>query len=833
MSGVLMMPRSPLAPLSQSRRVWRSAVAIAVLILLASVPQAGFAPAKGSHSTAGLPLSPRGTASHPASMGLSARPDSLAPQGAPSPNYDEQLGTTFTQDYSSLEYNVTAVAQADSDGYGPGYLLNGVTTKGYWYQVGLSYHWPNSDGSYFQGFGFSYQVYGTDGKPVYPIQGAGLSAFSGIVNSGDSVLLSLNFSGPSVQMLAQDWNTGAAAETSYSSEGALAFVGDAFSPVNAHGFFTGLMTEWYHASAYYGNQGGVTYTNNAATLNSAWMWIDEFESGTSTTEIFYNQTQSPVTLASDGQVYPFAASGATMYISAHKFVTGLAGAPSRITLMPATTDASVPSFSATYLLTGEPQTMAISPGTTVLEADPGTKITVSINSSGSSALEAWVFSAQTGVTQESGTKATFGAGGNATFVYYHLVQEAVSYQVAGGGQALPASAEPELVYEVPPFAPSASPDPVTITQPLRTTPTVIFAIVGLEASINGTVSGAPGERWATSTQSWIVSSPDAIPNPIRFYQQYEVSVGYRIVGGGTPSQAPEFNSTAFGSPLVVSLAGNATTGWFDAGSAYSFTRFLNSSAPTERWQQAGGGVSANGGQGNGLQGQLIGISAPDETVTGDYVHQYYTDIGVNDPHGGNIFGSSGTIDNGSVTGHVAPGPGWTDAGLSLDVTAMANQGWQFEKWTGSGAGTYNGTSTSVSVTVTGPLSENATFYAQLAIAADAGTNIAYSYSSGSGTVQAGTNKTLYVPPSSNVTLRATPSLFVYSFASWQGAGIARAARPSVALVVVSPTAVTGTSSLDYPVILAIVAAAAIIVLVASLLIRNKRRRESGWAFPPA
>jgi len=54
-------------------------------------------------------------------------------QGAPSPNYDEQLGTTFTQDFSSLAYNVTALAQADADGYGPGYLLNGLTPEGYWY----------------------------------------------------------------------------------------------------------------------------------------------------------------------------------------------------------------------------------------------------------------------------------------------------------------------------------------------------------------------------------------------------------------------------------------------------------------------------------------------------------------------------------------------------------------------------------------------------------------------------------------------------------------------------------------------------------------------------
>jgi hypothetical protein len=37
---------------------------------------------------------------------------------------------------------VTAVAQTDaSSGYGPAYLLNGLTDKGYWYQVGLAWNW--------------------------------------------------------------------------------------------------------------------------------------------------------------------------------------------------------------------------------------------------------------------------------------------------------------------------------------------------------------------------------------------------------------------------------------------------------------------------------------------------------------------------------------------------------------------------------------------------------------------------------------------------------------------------------------------------------------------
>ena len=39
-------------------------------------------------------------------------------------SYDEQVGVTFTQDFSVLAFNVTAVQFTDSSGVGPGYLVN-------------------------------------------------------------------------------------------------------------------------------------------------------------------------------------------------------------------------------------------------------------------------------------------------------------------------------------------------------------------------------------------------------------------------------------------------------------------------------------------------------------------------------------------------------------------------------------------------------------------------------------------------------------------------------------------------------------------------------------
>ena len=165
----------------------------------------------------------------------------------PAANYDEQLGTTFTQNFASLTYNVTAIPQADSEGYGPAYLLNGLSNDNYWYQVGISYNWPNADGGYAQGFNFNYEVFNPAGKSVYPNNSGGQKSFSGgTVNSGDLVLLDIYISNGIVSMSAKDWNTGAVAQAAYADNQTASFIG--LSSPSSNGFFTGLMTEWYHAT---------------------------------------------------------------------------------------------------------------------------------------------------------------------------------------------------------------------------------------------------------------------------------------------------------------------------------------------------------------------------------------------------------------------------------------------------------------------------------------------------------------------------------------------------------------------------------------------------------
>lgn len=85
-----------------------------------------------------------------------------------SPLYDEQLGLTFTQSFTSLEYNVTAVEQTDPTlADGPAYLLNGLSDVGYWYQVGVSWNW-NPGTNPGTGFDMNFEVFDSAGIRYFP-----------------------------------------------------------------------------------------------------------------------------------------------------------------------------------------------------------------------------------------------------------------------------------------------------------------------------------------------------------------------------------------------------------------------------------------------------------------------------------------------------------------------------------------------------------------------------------------------------------------------------------------------------------------------------------------
>ena len=234
---------------------------------------------------------------------------------APSAPYDEQLYLVQGGDSGSIAYDVTVVAQSDSSGYGPAYLVNGLTSIGYWYQVGISYNWEVS-GGHLTGFYFVSEVWNPSGKAVL---GPNLAPIS--VHSGDQVNLSLEFSGSSVVMSAHDMADGAGQSQSYSAEGSSGFEGGTSAFPSNPGSFTGVMTEWYHVHPYYGGESAVSYTAitplAGSSSDSVTLGIDEKEaSGTG----IFSQTDPVVFTGSSSTPYTYENANET--VSPTVFQTG-------------------------------------------------------------------------------------------------------------------------------------------------------------------------------------------------------------------------------------------------------------------------------------------------------------------------------------------------------------------------------------------------------------------------------------------------------------------------------------------------------------------------------
>jgi hypothetical protein len=282
---------------------------------------------------------------HDFPMGTALRDAATAAGLNVSLNYDEQLGLSYTQSpINGLKFNVTAVEQSFSDSYGagPGYLVSGLSDSGYWYEAGIAWNWPSDNGGYQPGFSFLYEVFDNAGNSIFPADGGGgLLNFTAPVNANDSVNIALSFSGGNVTMTGYDWDTSASASVSFSAEGATYFTGTPYDGSNAEGYFTGLMTEQYHADPYYGNVAEVTYSESGTAFSSAWMWIDEYNSVLGTTQ-FSSQTISPLSYANPTQLQSFTSNGATEYSDAYEFITGQ---------MTSTTTTSTTSSSASVTVT--------------------------------------------------------------------------------------------------------------------------------------------------------------------------------------------------------------------------------------------------------------------------------------------------------------------------------------------------------------------------------------------------------------------------------------------------------------------------------------------------
>jgi hypothetical protein len=247
-------------------------------------------------------------------------------EGSNLPQYTEQLSLSFIQQLGNLiQYNVSAVQQNETYGNGPTYTLDGRTDANFWYQVGLSWSpiGPNLEPLGRKQFVFFYEVWNVSSvQSVFPQNGfGGALNFSGPINEGDTVLLSLEIFNKNSQltaanqvvMSARDWNTGAAANISYSAENATKFV----SAPNTS-FRSDLLTEWYVTSPQFCSSNKVLYSSSEFGLNSAEMCVAEVDYSNSS--VIYNSCSGPMTLRGSSLV-SFSYMGHTVYASPHQFVT--------------------------------------------------------------------------------------------------------------------------------------------------------------------------------------------------------------------------------------------------------------------------------------------------------------------------------------------------------------------------------------------------------------------------------------------------------------------------------------------------------------------------------
>jgi hypothetical protein len=296
------------------------------------------------------------------------------------------------------------------------------------------------------------------------------------------------------------------------------------------------------------------------------------------------------------------------------------------------------------------------------------------------------------------------------------------------------------------------------------------------------------ERWDAATTSGTVSGTGTITTV--YYHQFLTIVNYAVVDGGTPG-APTFNATQFGSVFNQVLTTQPQNLWVDSSASYSIDSLLPGSTAAERWQP---------------QVAMTGTVTASGNITIAYFHQYYVTFNQSPADGGSV---SSTSD-------------WYEAGTSVQSNASANAGWQFENWSGSGAGSYSGNNSRGNITINSPLTETAVFYPGLTITVSYKISVTYIYGTATGTVPSGAPETIYAPAGTSVQLTAKPKTFIYSFAGWKGAVMDK--KSSISTVLDAPQNINAGFAYNYLNIW-LIAAGIIIVIAAAIILIARRKKK--------
>ena len=368
---------------------------------------------------------------------------------------------------------------------------------------------------------------------------------------------------------------------------------------------------------------------------------------------------------------------------------------------------------------------------------------------GSTAVERWFTPTPTGAISGAGAVSA---------VYYHQYAFVMNFSIAGGG--------------------------------IFNNPRMNFTSLGSPQvlQLNGTQSTFwldTGTRWgaspllpsSSSTEQWITKQPMSgtanapLDADLQYYHQFLATLHYNIFGAGGSPPVPRLNYTSYGTSQLAPLGTSPAGYWMDSGTAWQLPLTL-AGTHGERWM-------AN----------VTGLSLAFQPVKLDvqYAHQFFVEAGSSTQAGGSV----GTAN------------GWYDQQSSVILNETAAKLWSFAYWQGATPFSYNGTSLKPTLPVTGAANETAIFFPGLFISTDGQGSVTYSYGSILGTVPAGTNTTIYVPPGRNVTLVAVPNTVEIMFGGWSsgvsGTQITSqlSTKLQTAVSIYSPGAVRATFGTDY------------------------------------
>lgn len=412
---------------------------------------------------------------------------------------------------------------------------------------------------------------------------------------------------------------------------------------------------------------------------------------------------------------------------------------------------------------GQQVTFEMFPNSPFIWADSGSSYSISSLLIGSSSGERWIALENTaGVV----TRPT-----SVVLIYHHQVQVSFNYVAVGGGNPPAMDATfTSLGHDV--------------TSPLTTAVSTAWADYGSNFTVpDGFQNPSFGGRWMLGSASSILLLQPAWL-PFAYYHQYQLAFTFSVTNGGPVSQV-NLTGTALGKQFKTSIS-SGTNYWLDGGSAWNVPRILGSAVTGERWAASG---ATNG---------TVGTAMPPPI---SYAHEFFVSLGLNAQAGG-----------------VVNQPGWVAAGSDVDLSAEPNDRWTFVGWMGSGTGSYTGPRQTATVTVSSPLNETADFDLAFTIEASGRGTLVVSYDSRNYTVTDAT-LTLYMPPGSNVTIRAEPGTLSL-FDRWVGVPISN--ENPVVIKAAAPIQMTGVfvpnSALEYYLILVAWLAA---IYVAAFLARRR------------